>query len=563
MTKSAVEINNRIPTYVTDYINKCRRNKETVNSDRLKLFEMLEENIFPKVESGELYFDEDQIDKCIRFSQKWYFELQLFQKFLISFVFLYSSKTKRAYYKEFFWVLGRGAGKNGLVSAIGHYMISGLHGIDNYHGTVVANSEKQAKTSFNDMYNTIHGDKSKKLIQLFPATKTEVSSKDTQSIFDFATSNPNTKDGGRQGFLVFDEIHQYETAELINVFRSGLGKVRNSRTFYIGSEGYVREGFMDKQKDIAESILDGEFPDSKMFPFICKLDKREEYENPEMWPKSNPMLEHPMSEYAEILYEEIMEEFKKLEYDDSPLVEFLTKRMNLPEEDPTKTVTSAENIRAANRPMPLLNNRIAVVGVDYANTTDFAAVGFLFRVDNNYVWHSHQFARKGFLDRVKLKPPIKDWEKQGLLTIVDEPTINPELLVEWVQNEMKRLNLRVHKVMIDRFRYDLTKPAFESAGFELEPLNYMPSVHAQLSPRVELIFNNRQVIWGDNPLMIWNTGNTAVKIKKDGNKEYVKKDPIRRKTDGFHAFLHALYRSDEVVKKDIKKSMDLLDRMMG
>ncbi|SDK82337.1 terminase TerL endonuclease subunit [Lacicoccus qingdaonensis] len=553
----------RIPKHVTDYINKCRKNKQGINKDRLAFFNILEENIFPKVESGELHFDERQIEQCIQFIEKWHFELRDFQKYLVSFVFLYVSETGRAYYKEFLWVMGRGAGKNGLVSGISHYMISGLHGVQNYHGTVVANSEKQAKTSYNDIYNVVHGDRSKKLIKLFPATKTETLSRETMSVFNFATSNPDTKDGGRQGFLIFDEIHQYETSELINVFRSGLGKVKDGRTFYIGSEGYVRDGFMDTQKAIAESVIEGEHPDSRLFPFICKLDEREEYENPELWSKANPMLERPLNEYAEILLEEIKEEFMKLQYDDSSLVEFLTKRMNFPEEDPTKTVTSWENIQKASRPMPLLNNRTAIVGVDYANTTDFAAVGFLFRIDNDYVWHSHQFARQGFLDRIKLKPPIKEWEKEGHLTIVDRPTIEPELLVEWVQREVKRLNIRVHKVMIDRFRYDLTRPAFEGAGFNLEPLNYMPSVHAQVSPRIELIFNNRQVIWGDNPLMRWNTQNTAVKIKKDGNKEYIKKDPIRRKTDGFHAFLHALFKSDEIVGKDIKKSMDMMDRLLG
>src|SRR5690625_3715878 len=160
----------RIPKYVTDYINKCRKNKQGINKDRLASFNMLEENIFPKVESGELYFDERQIEQCIQFIEKWHFELRDFQKYLISFVFLYVTETQRAYYKEFLWVMGRGAGKNGLVSGISHYMISGLHGVRNYHGTVVANSEKQAKTSYNDIYNVVHGDRSKKLIKLFPAT---------------------------------------------------------------------------------------------------------------------------------------------------------------------------------------------------------------------------------------------------------------------------------------------------------------------------------------------------------------------------------------------------------
>jgi phage terminase large subunit-like protein len=552
-----------IHPHVTDYIDYCRKNKKIINIDRLKLFKHLESGVLKQVKSGELYFDYEQIDKAVRFIERWYFDLEPFQKFLISFVFLYQTSNGRAHYREFLWIMGRGAGKNGLISGITHYLISGFHGISNYHGTVVANSEKQAKTSFNDVFKVIDGDRTEKLKNLFTALKTEVTAHSTGSIFDFATSNPKTKDGGRQGFLIFDEIHQYESSELINVFRSGLGKVKDSRTFYIGSEGYVREGYMDMQKGIAESVLDGEHPDSKLFPFICRLDKREEYEDMKMWPKANPMLEPPHSEYAEILLDEIKEAFMKLDYDSSSMTEFMTKRMNLPEEDPTKIVTTWENLLKTNRPMPLLNNRTAIVGVDYANTTDFAAVGFLFKIDGNFVWHSHQFARKEFLDKVKLKPPIKEWEKKGYLTIVNGPSITPELLSDWVVKEMKRLNIRVQNVVLDRFRFDLTRKAFEDVGLPIEPLNFMPSVHAQVAPIIELAFNNQQVIWGDNPLMRWNVQNTAVRTKKDGNREFIKKDENRRKTDGFHAFIHAIFKSGDIVERDIKKSMDLMDRMLG
>ena len=46
------------------------------------------------------------------------------------------------------------------------------------------------------------------------------------------------------------------------------------------------------------------------------------------------------------------------------------------------------------------------------------------------------------------------------------------------------------------------------------------------------MFAQHHLIFGDNPLMRWYTQN-VVKIRKDGNKEYEKKEPIRRKTDGF------------------------------
>ncbi|EKS0102244.1 TPA: terminase, partial [Staphylococcus aureus] len=49
-----------------------------------------------------------------------------------------------------------------------------------------------------------------------------------------------------------------------------------------------------------------------------------------------------------------------------------------------------------------------------------------------------------------------------------------------------------------------------------------------------------------------------VKVKPDGNKEYIKKDENRRKTDGFMAFVHALYRADDIVDKDMSKALDAL-----
>ena len=42
----------------------------------------------------------------------------------------------------------------------------------------------------------------------------------------------------------------------------------------------------------------------------------------------------------------------------------------------------------------------------------------------------------------------------------------------------------------------------------------------------------------------WYTDNTYVSEDKSGNKRFLKKEPIRRKTDGFHAFIAALYKRE-------------------
>ncbi len=69
------------------------------------------------------------------------------------------------------------------------------------------------------------------------------------SVLKYRTANGDTKVGLRDGAVVFDEIHQYESNKDVRVYISGLGKKKNSREFYIGTDGYVRDGFLDKQRE--------------------------------------------------------------------------------------------------------------------------------------------------------------------------------------------------------------------------------------------------------------------------------------------------------------------------
>ena len=95
----------------------------------------------------------------------------------------------------------------------------------------------------------------------------------------------------------------------------------------------------------------------------------------------------------------------------------------------------------------------------------------------------------------------------------------------------------------------------------MEVIRNPRAIHSLLAPRVELGFANQLFIFDDNPLMRWYTNNVLVVIKKDGNKEYQKKEPIRRKTDGFQCFIYGLYRVDEISDANIEDSLDMLDAL--
>ncbi|WP_142433438.1 terminase TerL endonuclease subunit [Enterococcus mundtii] len=552
--------------HVDYYIQQFKTGKIKFNQERKDLIDYLERDVLSR---DDVYFADEMIDKCIAYGEKWFFPLQPFQKFLIAFIFFYFKKNDRRVYRKFLWMFGRGGGKNGLLSVVLNFLQTEVHGILDYNISIVANSEEQAKTSFEEIYNTIK--RNKTLQKAFEYGKSVITSKKTGSKLKYRTSNGETKDGLRDGAVAFDEIHRYESNKDVKVHISGLGKKPNSREFYSGTDGYVREGFLDNMKEKAKRVLNGSVRFNALFPFICKLDLEEQVNDPENWELANPMFHKPLSNYAEELYETIMEEYEDLEDDPSNREEFMTKRMNLPVTDLERSVASREEIMSTNRPFPELQGKQAIGGLDYASLRDFAACGLLFRDGDDYVFKSHSFVRKQFVDiyygysrtageKTKEKfAPIREWEEKGLLTVIDGPTIDPKTVVGWFVEQREKYGIT--KIVADNFRMDLLRPLFLEAGFEIEVIRNPTAADNLLAPRIEDAFANKHIIFGDNPLMRWYTNNVLVKTNGDGNKSYKKKEEVRRKTDGFKAFEYALWRADEIIDYNFDDAFDLLDEI--
>ena len=552
--------------HVDYYIQQYKKGEIKLNKERIELIEYLERDILSR---DDIYFNDKMIDDCINYGEKWFFELQPFQKFLIAFVFLYFKKNNRNFYRKFLWMFGRGGGKNGLLSVVLNFLQTELHGILDYNISIVANSEDQAKTSFEEIYNAIK--RNKTLQKAFEYGKTVITSKKTGSYIRFRTSNGDTKDGLRDGAVAFDEIHQYPSNRDVKVHISGLGKKPNPREFYVGTDGYVREGFLDSLKEKANRVLNGSSRPNAIFPFICKLDSEDQVTESENWELANPMFHQPLSEYAESLLETIFEEYEDLEDDPSNREEFMTKRMNLPVTDLERSVASYEEIMNTNRPLPNLEGRQAIGCLDFASLRDFAACGLLFKDKDDYVFKTHSFVRKQFADiyygysrkaseQTKERfAPIKEWENRGLLSVVDGATIEPQTVVDWFVEQ--RYKYGVTKIVADNFRMDVLRPLLIAAGFEVVVIKNPRAVDSLLAPRIETAFANRHIIFGENPLMRWYTNNVLVKTNNDGNKTYLKKEEVRRKTDGFKAFVCGMYLADELTDYNFEDAFDILEEL--
>lgn len=556
--------------HVENYINKWKKGEILLNEKRKKLIRLIEKEILPRDDL--YYFDEEQVENYINFSESWYFELDEWEKFIAPFIFLFTKEDDECVFDEFVINMGRGGGKNGFISTLSNYFISSLHGIDYYDVSIVANSEKQAKRSHQECYRVIKKQGNEDLEVEFEAYKSSITSKETQSVFEYKTSNASSQDGGREGAVIYDEYHEMENTDIVDVFSGGLGKVDHGRQFFIGTKGFVREGYYDTKYRECEDILNGLTEFKGIFPFICELDAIEEMDDSELWEKANPAFQKPLNKRGKRLFNEVLKKYKKLSTEPSGRAAFVTKRMNFLEDNMENSVATKEEMMATNRPFFELDS-VPIGALDFASVRDFATCGLLFknRKKEEYAFKSFTYAIKQFCDvhygyslkeqlvGSEKRAPIKKWEKMGLMKVIDEPSLNPKHIVNWFIKAREQYGVRV--IVMDNYKADVLGPMLEKEGFEVIRLKRPSSLHPLLAPRVEDGFANHKFIFGDNPLMRWFTNNVYVKETSNG-KQFLKKEEVKRKVDGFQAFVHALYKATELDEQiDYDEAFDMLDEL--
>jgi len=542
--------------YVNNYIEKWKKGDLLLNQKRIQLIGLIEKDILPRDDI--YYFDDEQIENYIEFSENWYFELDEWETFIAPFIFLFRKEDNEPVFDEFVINMGRGGGKNGFISTLTNYFISSLHGIDYYDVSIVANSEKQAKRSFLECFRTIKKKGNEDLTEEFEAYKSSITGIETQSVFEFKTSNASSQDGGREGAVIYDEYHEMESSEIIDVFSGGLGKVDCGRQFFIGTKGFIRDGYFDIKYRECEDILNGTIPFEGIFPYICELDDLEEMDKPELWAKANPALQEPLNKRGKRLYNKVLKEYKRLSSNPSGYAAFVTKRMNFLMDNLENSIASTEELDATNRPFFELSTK-PIGSLDFGSVRDFATCGLLFKKGEEFAFKSFTFAMKQFCDvhygysnsandsGTGKKAPIKKWEKDGLMKVVNEPSLNPMHIVNWFIGMREKYG--VEKIIADNYKLDILRPLLEAQGFEVEAIRRPSSIHPLIAPRVEDGFANHRFIFGDNPLMRWFTNNVYVKETQNG-KQFLKKEEVKRKTDGFQAFIHALYRANELAEDE-------------
>lgn len=528
--------------YIDSYMDDIRSGKIPA-SRRLKL---ALDYIEFKLNDPDVFIDHKKIEKAVELIER-YFQIKLlnWELFILALIHCYYKSKDMVVFNKFLIVIGRGNGKNGFISPVAWYLTTHYHGIKGYNVDIIANNEEQAKTSFEDIYNVLE-DTWVKSKRFFHKTKQVITNLITKSYIKYNTSNSRTKDGKRSACLIFDEIHEYETYDSINVFQRSFGKRKHSRIFMITTNGYVREGVLDSELALADQILNGDITNLRTLPLIWEIDRKEEAMDPNMWIKANPSLP-----YFPELRQEMEEDFILMKHQNHVAVDFLTKRMNYPVQNKHEVAVPWDQIAATNQEIPYdeLKGQECIGALDFAEITDFASVGLLFKHKGKRYFIEHTFVcRKALeIESREIKFPVEEMAQRGLITIIEGERISEKDIADWFVKMARKYYIKT--IVGDDYRISLLRDEFKSRGLPLESCRSGPITHAKLAPLIESMFADRAIVFGDNPTMRWYTNNTGKKRDQKGNITYFKIEPKTRKTDGFFALIHALTRDELLVER--------------
>lgn len=496
-------------------------------------------------DTEEIYIDVELLNNCLGLQKYFPFELFEWEQFIFA---LHKCTFKvsdgRPRWPDLFLLGGRGLGKDGYISFDSFASISPYYKIKNYDIDICANNEDQATRPVKDVLEVLtNPEQTKKLKKHFYWNKEEVIGLKNNSVLKGRTNNAKGKDGLRSGQVTFNEVHQYESFDNINVFTTGLGKKQHPRRLYATTNGDVRGGPLDELLERSERILEGKEPDNGLLPFICRLDDKEEVHDEKNHAKSNPSLP-----YRPDLAEEIRKEY--LEWKSAPdtLTAFMTKRMNIPQANKELAVADYANIQLTRNVLPDLSGCSCIAGIDYTKVSDMLSINLHFRegeqrFDINKAWLCSQSCDIG-----RIKAPWKEWGTTQWLDIVDDVEMSPEIVGEYLCSMGNKYN--IVGLALDNYRLSVLSRALKEYGWDASDKEQVklvrPSDIMQTIPIIDSCFNNNLFTWGDNPVLRWAANNTK-KVRSGkmagtdtGNYYYAKIEGRSRKTDPFMSLVASM-----------------------
>jgi len=251
-----------------------------------------------------------------------------------------------------------------------------------------------------------------KRVKLSP-TKKGVENFLTGSLLEIRPMTINKLQGLRPKISTVDEWLSGDIREdVVGAIEQGASKLNDYLIIATSSEGTVRNGAGDTIKMELDDILKGEYENPHVSIWWYRLDTIEEVNDPDMWIKANPNIGQTVS------YEAYQLDKERAEKAPATRNDILAKRFGIPMEGYTYFFTYEETIPHRYKEywrMP------CALGLDLSQGDDFCAFTFLFPLRNElFGIKTRNYITERTMDKLQPSMRVKyeDFIKEGSLVVM-------------------------------------------------------------------------------------------------------------------------------------------------
>ena len=465
--------------------------------------------------------------------------LEPFQIFIICAVYGFRSKKDigRRMVTDVIVFIPRKAGKSTLTAVIALYeLMWGEAGSEVY---TLATTREQAGIVFHAATGFIEnmpGD----IASLFNVSRHQITKAgDSQSVFKaLSRDTKKTGDGMNPACAIVDEAAQIVDRNSIEVIHSGMVARKNPLRIYITTASFTKETKFYEDMTLLESMLNGEAEDNpRWFGLLYTLDPQDDWRDPSVWSKVNPM--HGISVFEEA----IAQRAEEAKHKPAALNEFLCKTLNVYVSANAAWVDRSFWDHPSCKTVPDRVPEAVFMGFDLAATRDLNAVCTLKRFASDDFEAEFKF----FLpeDGLALIPKhygdiFRVAKNSGILhitqgNVMDDREISDYIIAQCGKYEVKEIGF-------DAYNAASLVARLHDAGLPVKKVGQGMAVLSNPSKHIEKLIMQYSIKHDGNPFVGWQLGNCEVYEDVNGNVKVRKNEADKSaKVDGIISLIIAMH----------------------
>lgn len=468
--------------------------------------------------------------------------LEPFQILLICAVYGFRSKkdlTERMV-TDVILFIPRKAGKSTLTAAIALYEL--LFGEAGPEVFTLATNREQATIVFDAAKGFVENMPTE-LASMFNLSKYSITKRgDSQSMFKaLSRDTKKTGDGKNPSCVIIDEAAQIVDRNSIEVLYSGMVARKNPLRIYITTASFTKDTKFYEDFAIYRAMLHGDSDDNpRWFGLLYGLDMGDDWRDPSVWAKANPM--HGISVFENA----IAQRAEEAKHKPAALNEFLCKTLNIFVSANTAWIDRShwddeKSIISVSRETP----EAVFIGFDLAATRDLNAVCTLKRFgEMDYEAHWQFFLPE---EGINLIPKhysdiFRVAVKSGILKLTEGNVMDDREISEYIKMECEKYDVK--EVGYDAYNAASMVARLHDAGIPVKKVGQGMAVLNNPSKYVEKLILNNQIKHNGNPFVGWQLGNCEVYTDVNGNIKIRKNEADKAaKVDGIIALIIAAHCS--------------------